>query len=311
MDPLFCYHVVLMILATIAFTLLWIGFATPGWLVVTFQETEAASEHTVSSLNVSLFYELLCPQEYGDCMTCRQGDHAKKCVTDMGYPKYTSHYTWIENLTSDTEEWVAWGLMMVIVVLVCSVGFILVLCLVCCILKTRVYKYVATSAFICWLVGGLLVWVPVGMIAHMHLDIDDPIKTDHALPLVISHDASLHIPYSVVITAVAGFLALVVALMLLYLTGVCGNSKDRYSDRSDTEVFSEPKMRTTVIAPADRYYYGPTPYYPPDRQVYYRDEPTVVRSVPTEEIVVDDYPHYKGTPARWGPNPHYDNRSGW
>ena len=51
MDSLFCYHIVLLFVATIAFCLLWIGFATPGWFVVTVQEAEAANEYTVSAVN--------------------------------------------------------------------------------------------------------------------------------------------------------------------------------------------------------------------------------------------------------------------
>jgi len=51
MDKLFCYHIVLMLVATVSFILLWAGFGTPGWLAVTFQENEAHQEWTVSSLN--------------------------------------------------------------------------------------------------------------------------------------------------------------------------------------------------------------------------------------------------------------------
>ena len=51
MDSLFCYHIVLLFVAAIAFCLLWIGFATPGWFVVTVQEETARKEYTVSSVN--------------------------------------------------------------------------------------------------------------------------------------------------------------------------------------------------------------------------------------------------------------------
>ena len=58
-------------------------------------------------------------------------------------------------------------------------------------------------------------WVPVGMIAHMHLDIKEEVDSD------IAHDATLHTPYSVVLVAIAGFLAILTALMLIWLTGRC------------------------------------------------------------------------------------------
>lgn len=55
--------------------------------------------------------------------------------------------------------------------------------------------------------------MPVGMIAHMHLEIKETVDND------IDHDGTLHIPYSVVMVGIAGFLAVVVALMLIWLTG--------------------------------------------------------------------------------------------
>ena len=60
---------------------------------------------------------------------------------------------------------------------------------------------------------GLLVWIPVGMVADMHLSVDDDINDD------VVHDATLHVPYSIVIAAVGGFVALVTAIMLIYLIG--------------------------------------------------------------------------------------------
>ena len=59
---------------------------------------------------------------------------------------------------------------------------------------------------------GKLVWVPVGMIADMHLKVSD--MTGYTL-----HDATLHMPYSLVIAAVGALLALITAIMLLWLTG--------------------------------------------------------------------------------------------
>ncbi|XP_060576945.1 uncharacterized protein LOC132734259 [Ruditapes philippinarum] len=298
MDRLFCYHIVLMLVATIAFILFWIGFATPGWLVVTFQENEFEREYTVSSLNRSLFYDILCPQELFDCKTCQAGDSSMECVRDMAFVKYTSHYTWIELLTSDTEEWVAWRVIMVLVMITCTIGFILVLCLVCCIFRTFVYRAVALTAFFLWIIAGILTWIPVGMVTHMHLEIHDSVNDD------VIHDSTLHIPYSVVLVALAAFLAIITALMLLCLIGRwCGNRSDKLSE-TDTSVTSR------QVTPRDRRYYGPHPYYPTERPLYYyREQPIYVpRKVETfDDIPVDDY-QYKATPVSWGPNPWYDNR---
>lgn len=51
------------------------------------------------------------------------------------------------------------------------------------------------------------------MIAYMHTEIEDTVNDD------VAHDATLHVPYSVVLAAIAGFLALITALMLLWMTG--------------------------------------------------------------------------------------------
>ncbi|XP_045165959.2 uncharacterized protein LOC123529626 [Mercenaria mercenaria] len=299
MDALFCYHLVLMLVATVAFIFLWIGFATPGWLVVTFQESEFKNEYTVSSLNRSLFYDILCPQELKDCKTCRAGEKSQECVQDMAYVQYTSHYTWIDVLTANTEEWVAWRVIMVFVIFLCTVGFVLVLCLVCCILKTFVYRAIATTGFILWIVGGLLTWIPIGMVAHMHLEIEDTVNDD------LFHDSTLHTPYSVVLVALGAFLAIITALMLLCITGICGGRREKMSD---TRTDESSKIPTVVTR--DQRYYGPHPYYPPERQLYYyREQPKYYpsRVERYNEMPVDDYA-YNGGQAAWGPNPWYDNR---
>ncbi|WAR25070.1 hypothetical protein MAR_010774 [Mya arenaria] len=225
MDALFCYHIMLMVLATLAFIFLWTGFSTPGWLVVTFQERQAESEYTVSSINRSLFYDIHCPQELRDCKTCQAGDASDECVTDMAYVAYTYHYTWIEALTADKEEWVAWRVIMIVAVVLATFGFILVLCLVCCIFRTYTYRLVASTGFFLWLIAGIIVWVPVGMVADMQSNVQDTVDSD------VPHDATMHIPYSVVLVGIAGFLALVVALMLLWLTGSRSRPLRTYRNR--------------------------------------------------------------------------------
>ena len=67
---------------------------------------------------------------------------------------YTSHYNWIQGLTKPTEEWMAWRIIMVIVAIFTSLGFFLVLALVCCIFKTYVYHMIAAIAFFLWLLAG-------------------------------------------------------------------------------------------------------------------------------------------------------------
>lgn len=52
------------------------------------------------------------------------------------------------------------------------------------------------------------------MVTDMHLDIEDTVDDD------VIHDASLHVPYSVVLVALGAFLALITAIMLLFLTGI-------------------------------------------------------------------------------------------
>lgn len=52
------------------------------------------------------------------------------------------------------------------------------------------------------------------MVTDMHLDIEDTVDDD------VIHDSSLHVPYSVVLVAVGAFLALITAIMLLFLTGI-------------------------------------------------------------------------------------------
>lgn len=304
MDAVFCYHIVLMLIATVAFIFLWFSFATPGWLVVTFQEAEARSEYTVSSLNRSLFYDIHCPQELKDCKTCAAGDESTQCVQDMRFVQYSQHISWIEQLTSGTEEWLAWRVIMIIVVVVCSIGFIAVLCLVCCIFRTGTYRVVAITAFFLWLIGGLLVWIPVGMAAHMHLQIDDDVNSNR-LVSGINHDATLHVPYSVVLAGLGGFFSLIAALMLLWLTGACRKREESsYSD-------SESKDMPAVIRSRDARYYGPYPYQNPDRQLVYAGQnryyPTSAGSA--EEVLANDFPYYKGTSAYPGLNAWYDNRS--
>ena len=61
--------------------------------------------------------------------------------------------------------------------------------------------------------AAILVWVPVAMDADMHVDIKDDVDDN------IPHDSTLHIPYSIIIAAIGAFVALIVALMLLWLTG--------------------------------------------------------------------------------------------
>lgn len=296
MDALFCYHIVLMLVATTAFIFLWIGFSTPGWLVVSFQEAQARNEYTVSSLNRSLFYDIHCPQELKDCKTCRAGDTSARCVADFGFQQYSQHFTWIEQLTSETEEWLGWQVIMCVVVGFCSIGFILVLCLVCCIFRTWTYRVIATTGFFLWLIAGLLVWVPVGMDAHMHVQIENKVDND------VMHDATLHIPYSIILVAIGGFLALITAFMLLWLTGVCGRRE--YSSYSGSEYSKEGPM---VIAPR---YYEPQPYYVPERHIAYGSpQGYYPRAGSVEEVIVDDFPHYKGISGGWAPNRWYDNRS--
>ena len=110
---------------------------------------------------------------------------------------------------------------------------------------------------------GLLVWVPVGMVAKLHVDVNDEIDTN------IPHDATLHVPYSIVVLAMGGFIALVTALMLLWLTGFCRSRSDRSESDSDSQILSErTKTRTTTVV-RDGGYYGPYPYYQPEYQTGY------------------------------------------
>jgi len=51
------------------------------------------------------------------------------------------------------------------------------------------------------------------MVADMHIEIDDTVNKD------VNHDATLHVPYSVVLVAFGGLFALITAIMLLWLTG--------------------------------------------------------------------------------------------
>lgn len=76
------------------------------------------------------------------------------CLPYYIYLEYSSHYNWIEVLTAGTEEWVAWLVIMIIANVIGSIGFILVLCIVCCLFTTSVYKIVAITGFFLWLIAG-------------------------------------------------------------------------------------------------------------------------------------------------------------
>ena len=97
----------------------------------------------------------------------------------------------------------------------------------------------------------------------MHVDVDEEIDTN------IPHDATLHVPYSIVILAMGGFIALITAVMLLFLTGVCRSRSDRSESDSDSQILSDrTKTRTTTLI-RNGGYYGPYPYYQPEYQTGY------------------------------------------
>jgi len=79
----------------------------------------------------------------------------------ISYPRLTSfsvaykyHVDWIADLTAEKEEWVLWRAIMIVAVIVATVGFVLIMCLVCCILYTSTYRIVAFFAFALWLIVG-------------------------------------------------------------------------------------------------------------------------------------------------------------
>lgn len=303
MDSLFCYHLVLLCVAALAFCLLWIGFLTPGWIALTVQEQQAASEYTVSSMNRSLFYDVFCPQELESCKTCTHNDYTK-CITEMAFPNqapdYTNHLTWFESIVSGEEEWTLWQVITTIVVICSFFGFIFVIVLVCCLLKTWVYRTVAIGGFILWIIAGILVWVPVGMVAHLHLEHKETVDNN------VPHDSTLHIPYSIIILAMGGLLAFITALMLLWLTGVCGSSSDRSSTESESQILSDrtkTQRRTVVHNEYGGGYYGPYPYEYYERQPEYRTNyvyrdtrgpKTDTSSTTEDEFYVVDSPYYPG-----------------
>lgn len=83
------------------------------------------------------------------------------------FPAYTDHYNWIKGLTRDTEEWVAWRVIMLIVVIFLTFGFVLVMSLVCCIFKTYVYHRIAAVAFGLWLLAGMSLFFKV-LLQHQY-----------------------------------------------------------------------------------------------------------------------------------------------
>lgn len=108
----------------------------------------------------------------------------------------------------------------------------------------------------------MLVWVPVGMVAYLHVQVKNEVDVN------IPHDATLHIPYSIVILAMGGFMAFITAMMLLWLTGVCGTKNDDASTGSRSQILSERTKTRTVFH--DGGYYGPYAYgyYPEYRTNY-------------------------------------------
>ncbi|KAK3608132.1 hypothetical protein CHS0354_004791 [Potamilus streckersoni] len=210
----------LLVMTIFAFIFLAIGFAIPDWFYILYGTNPELSYH------MSIWYDILCPGTAGSCQTVYKNDRDKKLV-EVNKSDYTLILTKTIDLTGGKLKWELWQALSTISVICALIGVVIAVVVVC--LRTRFIRIVAFLGFLIMLVSGALMWITVGMIIVVHMDLDKNLVNNSPI------QAALKPPSGLIIAAIGAFLAVNSAFMFLYylIRHLCCG--DRYNEKRIAE----------------------------------------------------------------------------
>ncbi|KAL3852236.1 hypothetical protein ACJMK2_015906 [Sinanodonta woodiana] len=210
----------LLVMTIFAFIFLAIGFAIPDWFYILYGTNPELSYH------MSIWYDTLCPGTAGSCQTVYKNDKDKKLV-EINKTDYTLIVKKTIDLTNGKLKWELWQALSTISVVCALIGVVIAVVVVC--LRTRFIRIVAFLGFLAMIVASALMWITVGMVIVVHMDLDKNLVNNPPI------NASLKTPSGLIIAAIGAFLAVNAAFMFLYylIRHLCCG--DRYNERHIAE----------------------------------------------------------------------------
>ncbi|KAK3608127.1 hypothetical protein CHS0354_004785 [Potamilus streckersoni] len=206
----------LILTSVIGFILLVIGYSIPDWLYLT--RTQGSGNE--SSIHMSIWYDTLCAIGQSNCRHSSSHGSLSTELVQLNNKDYKSFVDAIIQLIGDKLVWATWQALSTLSLILAFLGVIFAIVLVIYLRSHRhtYYRVFVVQGFLMMLASSTLMWIPVGMMAQVHYDLNNDLNKLSSISggIVTSSMVSTRSPSGLIVAGVGAFLVVIAGFLFLF-----------------------------------------------------------------------------------------------